>query len=100
MLPNTSRDVQVPKATKYRPNEFLRLIFKRLLVYWMARSKKGAMETARANLHHSQRPSAPTITACLTADHGPCCRMNGAPQWTNEVLEGPIACNSDMTLSR
>ena len=54
--------MQIPKATRYSPNEFLRLMFKRLLVYWMARSKKGAIETASANLHHSQRPSALMIT--------------------------------------
>jgi len=92
--------VQVPNATKYRPNAFLLLMFKRLLVNWMALSKKGAMETASANLHYSQHTSALTITACLAADHGFCCKMNCAPQRTDKVLESPIACNSSMTLSR
>ena len=40
-------------------------MFKRLLVYWIALSKNGAMETANANLHQSLRPSALTFTTRL-----------------------------------
>ena len=68
MLPNTSMLVHVPNRIRYSPKESLLLMFRRLLVYWIAFSKMGAMLTAKANLRHHSVVSNWFLTVDWNAD--------------------------------